>query len=101
MLCAWLPVEAAMMPFCFSSSVRFATRFIPPRTLNAPVGSVFSHFTKASHPNCLDKVGDEMSGVLGKYLEICFCALYTSLMVIVLVVIGSQTQHKLVGFKLF
>jgi len=76
-------------------------RFIPPRTLNAPVGSVFSHFTKASHPNRLDKVGDEMSGVLGKCLEISFCALYTSLMVTVSVAIGSQSQHKLGGLRAF
>ena len=42
--CPWLPVVAVITPRR-SSGLRFATRFNPPRTLNAPVGLQFSCLT--------------------------------------------------------
>ncbi len=45
----WLPVVAVITPRR-SSGVRSATRFRPPRTLNAPVGLWFSCLTKIVEP---------------------------------------------------
>ncbi len=41
----WLPVEAVMTPFAFSSGLSWETRFMPPLILKAPVGCRFSCLT--------------------------------------------------------
>ena len=63
MLWPWFPVEAVNSPDARSLALNCATRFSPPRTLNAPTGRWFSCFTHTLAPISALRPAYRYSGV--------------------------------------